>query len=135
MRKFMILFGFVLIAAIMLAGCGGGNAPAADEPANQPADSTVSAGDPAAGEALFVTCAACHGADGKGLPNLGKDFTSSEFVRSQSDAEMLAFIKVGRPSGDPANDTGVDMPPKGGNPALSDEDILDIVAYIRTIME
>jgi len=137
MRKFMILFGFVLVMAIMLAGCGGGDAPAADEPADSgdSGSSTVSEGDAAAGEALFVTCAACHGPDGKGLPNLGKDFTTSEFVHSQSDAELLAFVKVGRPSGDPANDTGVDMPPKGGNPALSDEDILDIIAYIRTIME
>jgi hypothetical protein len=25
------------------------------------------------------------------------------------------------------------MPPKGGNPALSDEDLIDIIAYIRTI--
>lgn len=137
MRKFMILFGFVLVMAIMLAGCGGGDAPAADEPADSgdSGSSTVSEGDAVAGEALFVTCAACHGPDGKGLPNLGKDFTTSEFVHSQSDAELLAFVKVGRPSGDPANDTGVDMPPKGGNPALSDEDILDIIAYIRTIME
>jgi disulfide bond formation protein DsbB len=46
---------------------------------------------------------------------------------------MLTFIKTGRPSGDPLNTTGVDMPPKGGNPALSDEQILDIVAYIRTL--
>jgi len=137
MRKFMILIGFILIMSILLAGCGGGDAPPADEPADSgdSGSSTVSEGDAEAGEALFVTCAACHGPDGKGLPNLGKDFTTSEFVHSQSDEELVAFIKVGRPSGDPANTTGVDMPPKGGNPALSDEDLFDIVAYIRSIME
>ena len=46
---------------------------------------------------------------------------------------MLEFVKVGRPTGDPLNTTGVDMPPKGGNPALSEEDLYDIVAYIRAI--
>ncbi|MCP4087133.1 MAG: cytochrome c, partial [Actinomycetia bacterium] len=29
--------------------------------------------------------------------------------------------------------TGVDMPVKGGNPALSDEDLIDIVAYLKSI--
>ena len=42
-------------------------------------------------------------------------------------------IQVGRPAGDPLNDTGVDMPPRGGNPSLSDEDLAHIVAYLRTL--
>jgi len=25
------------------------------------------------------------------------------------------------------------MPPRGGNPALTDEDLLDIVAYVRSM--
>jgi disulfide bond formation protein DsbB len=29
----------------------------------------------------------------------------------------------------------VDMPPKGGNPALTDQQLLDIVAYIRSIQQ
>jgi disulfide bond formation protein DsbB len=45
----------------------------------------------------------------------------------------MAFIKTGRPASDPLNTTGVDMPPKGGNPALSDQDLADIIAFIRSI--
>ena len=51
----------------------------------------------------------------------------------QSDPELIEFIKVGRQPDHPLNTTGVAMPPKGGSPALSDSDIVDIVAYIRTL--
>jgi disulfide bond formation protein DsbB len=59
--------------------------------------------------------------------------TASEFIADKSDDELIAFIKVGRDPSDPLNTTGVAMPPKGGNPALSDEDLQDIIAFIRTI--
>jgi hypothetical protein len=39
---------------------------------------------------------------------------------------------AGRSTTDPANTTGVDMPPKGGTPSLSDEDLTDI-NYLRTL--
>ncbi len=88
----------------------------------------------AAGERAYTSlCTACHGPDARGLPNLGKDLIDSEFVRSQSDRELQQFIIMGRPIWDPANTTGVDMPPRGGNPALSNEDILNIIAYLRVI--
>jgi cytochrome c5 len=29
----------------------------------------------------------------------------------------------------------VDMPPKGGNPALSDAQLLDIIAYMRSLQQ
>jgi disulfide bond formation protein DsbB len=93
-------------------------------------------GDAASGaEAFAGTCASCHGPDAKGLPSLGKDLTTSEFAMGLSDAELVAFIKTGRPIGDPLNTTGVDMPPKGGNPALTDQDLADIVAYLRTLQQ
>lgn len=92
------------------------------------------AGDAAVGKDLYgKTCASCHGPDAKGLPKLGKDLTNSEFAMGLSDADLVAFIKKGRPASDPANTTKVDMPPKGGNPSLSDKDLQDIVAYIRTL--
>ncbi|NUQ05653.1 MAG: hypothetical protein HUU31_17315, partial [Anaerolineae bacterium] len=34
------------------------------------------------GRTQFTLCAACHGADARGLPNLGKDLVESEFVAS-----------------------------------------------------
>ncbi|MCP3856385.1 MAG: cytochrome c, partial [Actinomycetia bacterium] len=75
----------------------------------------------------------CHGPDAEGLEKLGLPLVDSEFVASMSSADLLAFIKTGRAASDPENTTGVDMPVKGGNPALSDEDLIDIVAYLKSI--
>lgn len=85
------------------------------------------------GQTLFALCAACHGPDALGLPNLGKNLVESEFVHSLTDEELMNFVKAGRPMWDALNTTGVDMPPKGGNPALKDEEILAIIAYIRSL--
>jgi disulfide bond formation protein DsbB len=81
------------------------------------------------------TCIACHGPDAKGLPNLGKDLVHSEFVKKLDDDALLAFIKRGRDPGDPLNTTKILMPPKGGNPALSDDDLLDVIAYVRSLQK
>ena len=133
------------LALVLGTACGGGGgttgaakptaAPAAKSDA-KPAGGQVAAGDVTRGKTLFTqSCASCHGADAKGLPGLGKDMTTSEFIKSQSDAQLLAFIKQGRPASDPANTTKVDMPPKGGNPALTDAQIMDIIAYLRTLQQ
>lgn len=131
-----------LLLALALVACGGGDTPADNGTNNQntggaePEVEEVSAGDPVAGEAQYnQVCIACHGPEGQGVEGLGKPFTTSDFVESQSDAELLEFIKQGRPIDHPDNTTGVDMPPKGGNPALTDEQILDIIAYIRSVHE
>lgn len=126
--------------AAALAGCGGGSktadpgsaAPGPD--ASGAGGRTVSAGDAAQGQAVFQgTCASCHGADARGMPGLGKDLVASAFVREQDDQQLLEFLKMGRPASDPANTTKVDMPPRGGNPALTDEDLKNVIAYIRTL--
>ncbi|MCL4261846.1 MAG: c-type cytochrome [Anaerolineae bacterium] len=132
MKKQLVILVFILLVAWVLAGCGGGgsNEPAAVAPREE----ATSSGDPEAGQPLFVgTCSACHGPEGLGVTGLGKDLTTSTFVSERSDAEMLEFLKTGRPASDPLNTTGVDMPPKGGNPALDDAKLLDIIAYLRTL--
>ena len=85
------------------------------------------------GEAKYMTCVGCHGADARGLPNLGKDLVDTEFMQTTSDEDLFTLIKNGRPLWDTANTTGIDMPARGGNPALTDEDIFDIIAYIRSL--
>lgn len=85
------------------------------------------------GQTLYIQCSACHGPDARGLPNLGKNLVESEFVAAQTDAALVQFIITGRPIWDPLNTTGIDMPGKGGNPAMTTEDIEAIVAYIRTL--
>jgi mono/diheme cytochrome c family protein len=120
----------VLLLSLFLAACGGDT----QQPGGGGPQPGVAAGDPVQGERLFQqSCSACHGMDGTGVPGLGKDLTMSTFTQSLSDEELLQFTKEGRPAGHPENTTGIDMPPKGGNPALTDDQLLDIIAYMRTI--
>lgn len=136
----------VIGIAIAAAACGGGeSAPAATTaPKATTAPATATAvpkptSPPAEliakGKEKFVTCSACHGADAKGVTGLGKTLIASDFVNGKSDADLVTFIKTGRPTTDPANTTGVDMPPKGGNPALTDDDLKAIVSYIRSLRQ
>lgn len=129
-----------LLSVLLLAACGGKEEePAATAQgdtasAAAPAEAALPPGDAEAGKTIFTTtCAACHGPAGEGVQGLGKDMTTSTFISERSDAELLEFIKVGRAPGDPLNTTGVLMPPKGGNPALSDEQLMNIIAYVRQI--
>ncbi|CAG0945521.1 Cytochrome c-555 [Anaerolineae bacterium] len=124
--RLLILFSLLVMAALALSACGGGAASATATPKPK--------GDTVKGKTGFLsTCSACHGPDAKGLPNLGKDMTISVFIKGLTDDQLLDFIKKGRPSSDPANTTKVDMPPKGGNPALTDQDLYDIIAFMRTL--
>ncbi len=84
-------------------------------------------------DAFIASCSACHGPSGEGMAGLGKPLANSPFVSAKTDAELMTFVKQGRPIWDPANTTGLDMPPKGGNPALGDEQLKQIVEYIRTL--
>jgi mono/diheme cytochrome c family protein len=87
----------------------------------------------AQGHSYFgATCSGCHGSDAQGIAGLGKDLVNSEFVSSMDDDELHHFIITGRSAFDPANATGIDMPARGGNPALTDENIYQIIAYLRT---
>ena len=95
---------------------------------------TVVAGDAAAGQTTFNNrCSVCHGPGGEGIVGLGKPLTSSEFASGLTDEELLAFLQAGRPSDDPLNTTGIAMPARGGTPALSDDELVDVIAYLRTI--
>lgn len=88
--------------------------------------------DPAQGAQIFKeSCAACHGQDARGLPNLGNTLVESELINSGSDADILALIRQGVDLNDPRNTTGLVMPPSGGRPDLSDAQILSIVNWIR----
>jgi len=133
-----IIITALLILTFSLAACGGSSGaekqPAAPAKQEEPTAVAAPVGDATKGEENFVkTCSACHGPEGKGIEGLGKDMTTSEFIAGLSDEEMVAFIKIGRTTSDPLNTTGVDMPPKGGNPALSEDDLYDIVAFMRSI--
>ena len=138
----------ISLVAIIAACGGGGDEPAssggsaaatevpattAPAPTAKPDDGPASAEMVALGEKEFASCAGCHGADATGVTGLGKNLVVSDFIGNIGDDDLATLIKTGRPSSDPANTTGIDMPPKGGNPALNDEKIEGLVAYIRSL--
>lgn len=116
---------------IILVG-GGISASAVPEPGASEGDVSIARGQ----RAYEEVCAACHGMDGHGLPGLGKDLvTPSEWFLEQDDESLVQFLKVGRTAADPLNTTKVDMPPRGGNPSLNDDDLMAIVLYLRSLQE
>jgi len=81
----------------------------------------------------MANCAACHAVDARGIPGLGENLIGDSFVLRSSDAELVDFIIKGRTANDPLSETGVPMPPRGGNPNLTDEQIAQIVVYVRAL--
>ena len=122
--KLKMTLALIAVSILGIAACGGGGGGGGES----------SAADVAEGKKLYGTvCATCHGPNGEGIDRLGKDLRSSEFVAGMSDAELVQFMIEGRPATHPDNTRGVDMPPKGGNPAFTDQDLQKIVAYLRSI--
>ena len=117
----------VMVSALLAVACGGGGsgaeAPAATDTATL-----------AEGHELFKrTCAVCHGPSGEGMPALGKNLNANDFVKNNTDAQLVEFMTIGRPATHPDNTRGVDMPPKGGNPMLTSEDLGKIAIYVRSL--
>lgn len=128
-----IVFTLSIATTITLfAGCGGGSEDASTPASAPKIDNAALAR--AKGKAIFSrTCVACHGENGEGIEGLGKDWTQSEFIANSSDEELVEFLKVGRTIDDPMSDGIAPMPPKGGDPTLTDEDLRNVVAYMRTL--
>jgi cytochrome c oxidase cbb3-type subunit 3 len=93
------------------------------------------AGDAAKGKAKYAqVCAACHGASGKGdgpaaasLSVKPRNHTDAKYMRTLTDQQIFDFIK----HGGQALAKSPLMPPWGGS--LSDDQIQDLVAYIRSL--
>lgn len=127
MRKTTLLLALLML---LVAACGDGGGDGGDAAPANPGQG----GDAANGETVYLnTCASCHGADALGITGLGKQLAASDFVASTSEADLYTLIVEGRASDHPDNDTGVAMPPKGGNPSLSDASIADVIAYLKSL--
>ncbi len=86
------------------------------------------------GQTIYLRfCAVCHGPNGEGVESLGKGFRNDPFILEQSDQELAEFISMGRPADHPRNDTGIEMLPYGGQPFLDDDQLSQVVAYVRAI--
>lgn len=119
---------FSLLVILVAAGCGGG------EGARAGGASAASAAEAARGGTLYLrSCAPCHGRAGQGIRGLGADLRGNAFLAARSDDEVLAFLMVGRRASEPGNQSRVDMPPRGGNPGLTNADLAAIVAWMRTL--
>lgn len=129
MRKGII--GLLTLLALVSTSCSESTGAADTTTATQ---APAASGDSANGEALYNgSCIACHGPNGEGIEGLGKPWVGSDFINTSTDEAMVAFLNVGRPTDDPLNTTGIAMLPKGGNTSLTDADLLDLVAYMRTL--
>ncbi len=85
------------------------------------------------GAALYAaSCAGCHGADLTGIAGLGNSLVTSAVVKTYDDETLLLLIRNGRTADDPGHGSSVPMPPNGGNPNLSDAELLAITQYIRS---
>lgn len=85
--------------------------------------------------AYQINCASCHGVnDGTIQANLiGKMLVNNTFIQSNDDDTIAQMISNGRTVDDPLNTSGIAMPARGGNPRLTDEEVYNIVAYLRTL--
>jgi mono/diheme cytochrome c family protein len=79
------------------------------------------------GDNYKAKCAMCHGADGTGKAAMKvPSFKTPESIK-ESDADLTAAIKNGKGTGT------VKMPAYAGK--LTDPQIKDVVAYIRTLQK
>lgn len=101
----------------------------ASEPVStRPTSSSATVAAAADGKQIYEgTCIACHGADGKGAIRGVPDLTQKNGALSQSDSVLLQRIERGfqTPSSPMA------MPPKGGNPTLTEPDLQAVLEYMR----
>ncbi len=92
-------------------------------------------GDPAKGKASYdQMCASCHGPSGKGdgaaaaaLNPKPKDLSDKKYVSGLKDDYMKKLVK----EGGPAVGKSPLMPPLGS--ALKDDDVENVIAYVRTL--
>jgi cytochrome c5 len=97
-----------------------------------PFAATIAAGPTTAamsGKALYdSTCVACHGADGNGTIPGVPDLTGPAGRLKQSDSVLEMHVLNGFQS----PGSSMAMPPKGGNPGLTKEDITKLVDYMKS---
>jgi len=128
----------IAVATFSLTACGGGTvntgSSSTTEATTNSEEVEVSSRQLTAGEEKYSsTCVGCHGSDAQGVEGVGKPLAGTTFINDKSTEDLVAFIKTGRGPSDPENTTGLQMPPSGGNPSLSDDDLTNIVAYLKSL--
>ncbi len=81
-----------------------------------------------AGQAIYSqTCVACHGVNGKGAFPGVVNLTDGDGALSKPDGALMKSITDGFQSPGSA----LAMPPNGGNPTLTEQDVQAVLAYLR----
>ena len=75
------------------------------------------------------TCAVCHGADASGAMPGVPDLTARHGVLTKPDPELLRSLV----NGTQTPGVPLAMPPRGGNPALTDADLRATLDYLRRL--
>ncbi|MDP6283093.1 MAG: cytochrome c [Acidimicrobiales bacterium] len=122
----------VLMALLLSCGSGGSQEATGDATTLTSEDRVPEDGQNGA-ELYGKSCASCHGADAAGVEGVGKPLAGANFITDNDTDFLVQFITTGRSTSDPANTTGVFMPPRGGNPSLSDADLRHIVIYLKSL--
>lgn len=93
-----------------------------------PSATAAAVGDSVNGSRIYgETCVACHGPDGKGALAGMPDFTAATGRLAKPDAVLLRNMINGfQTPGSP-----MPMPARGGNPDLTDQEMADVLAYMR----
>jgi mono/diheme cytochrome c family protein len=87
-----------------------------------------SGGDPGHGKAIYAkACVSCHGANGRGTLRGSPDLTKKGGVLAKPHTAMEDHIIHGYRS----PNSRAFMPPRGGKPGLSDQDMKDVHAYLH----
>lgn len=135
-----------LVMAAVAFGCGGesGQTEAADAaPATVEAAATEAAAAVqgeitdamiAEGRTLYVgagLCAACHGPNAGGIPNLGANLTDDEWLHGDGTYESLVERITTGVTADQSS-SGTAMPPKGGS-ALTEQQVNAVAAYVFSL--
>lgn len=75
-------------------------------------------------------CMVCHGDDGSGnMPGV-PDLSENMRFLTEDNLVVLERIKVGIQS-----PSGLSMPERGGNPQLTDEQLLDVLIYLKKLLK
>ena len=139
-KTLFLLVALAVLSAMLLSACGGGSQPTAetarpDAPAPYAGKTLPAGSDAAAGKELYTTnCASCHGdtgmGDGPSAASLDpKPKPLAQEMGSLKDDYMLWRISEGGAMA-PFNSA---MP--AWNTSLTEEQIWQVVAYLRTMKQ
>lgn len=118
------IFPFLIL--ILVASCAT-QVTETDRRNNQPAIKNIQ------GQYIYErNCLPCHGSDGIGAFPGSPDLTQVKgfSAEAHSDAELLEHM-VQVKQGIKSSTGSLLMPPKGGNPDLTDQDIREVLEYMR----